>query len=84
MSAESKQPVEQVPSLGRVVHLMNGKTHLAAIITDPDDDGQQVLTVFPPAERPFTIVATYDAAMASGTWHWPEFVASVSRSEAKG
>lgn len=74
---------EQVPSIGRVVHFVNGNTHCAAIITDPapvlrDDDellGGQSLVVFPPNYESFTTIALFDPADTPGTWHWPKFVA---------
>lgn len=74
----------QVPSVGRVVHFVNGTQHIPAIITqvnyavDLPEAGTgwfgQALTVFPPMEAPFTTVAAYDPDGASATWHWPEFV----------
>jgi hypothetical protein len=73
---------EQVPSVGRMVHFVNGEQHVPAIITDPEYvasvvDGappEQALTVFPVGEPPFTTVAPLDADGASATWHWPEYV----------
>lgn len=75
---------EQVPSVGRVVHFVNGGKHVPAIITDPafvvpEGVGEltgQALTVFPVGEPPFTTVALHDATATplGGTWHWPEFV----------
>lgn len=76
---------EQVPSIGRVVHYVYGEKHCAATITDPDypvdrmeDDphkgSYQALVVFVPMESPFTTVASFSAAGAPGTWHWPEYV----------
>lgn len=75
---------EQVPSVGRVVHFVNGTQHVPAIITQVDyavdvpSDANgwfgQALTVFPVGELPFTTVAKCDPACAPATWHWPEFV----------
>ena len=73
---------EQVPSIGRVVHFVNGLQHQAAIITDPaprlpDGDplfGGQSLCVFPPNYESFTTIALHDEAGAPATWHWPEYV----------
>lgn len=73
---------EQVPSIGRVVHFVDGALHCAAIITDPapllpDGDplaGGQSLVVFPPNVESFTNIALFDTGGAPGTWHWPEYV----------
>lgn len=71
---------EQQPSIGRVVHFVNGDQHVPAIITDPAfslGDGApdaQALTVFPIGDSPFTTVATADSSCAPATWHWPEYV----------
>lgn len=73
---------KQTPSVGRVVHFVNGETHCAAIITDPapvlrDDDelfGGQSLVVFPPNYESFTTIALLNDACVPGTWHWPEYV----------
>lgn len=67
---------QQQPSIGRVVHFVNGTQHVPAIITQPDfnDQGECALTVFPVNESLFTIVAAFDSDAASATWHWPEFV----------
>lgn len=74
---------DQTPSIGRVVHYVYGDQHYAALITDPafvvtDFEGVEyaktALTVFPPNQYPFTVVADMDPAAAPGTWHWPEFV----------
>lgn len=72
--SEQKQ---QVPSVGRVVHFVNGDQHVPAIITDPGEhaDSMQALTVFPPNEPPFTTVAPRSDDGTPATWHWPEFVA---------
>lgn len=76
---------EQVPSIGRVVHFVNGEQHCAAIITDPTPvlpegdplSGGQSLVVFPPNYESFTTIALFDPACASATWHWPEYVPAV-------
>lgn len=74
---------EQVPSVGRVVHFVNGDKHVPAFITDPEftimNDGEpwlvaQALTVFPVNEPPFTTIAALDETAKAGTWHWPEYV----------
>jgi len=73
---------QQLPSIGWVVHFVNGDQHCAAIITDPapvlraDDElfGGQSLVVFPPNYESFTTIAKFDDSGAPGTWHWPERV----------
>jgi hypothetical protein len=73
---------EQVPSVGRVVHFVNGDVHCAALITDPEPvlpdgdplSGGQSLVVFPPNIESFTNIALFDPAFAPATWHWPEHV----------
>ena len=75
---------KQVPSVGRVVHFVNGTVHVPALITHPDFPvfdpeteqhvTMQALTVFPVGDVPFTTCAVFDAAAAPATWHWPEFV----------
>lgn len=76
----TEQKPQQVPSVGRVVHFVNGTAHVPAIITDPSPEPREgalvglALTVFPVDEPPFTTRAMYDEAGAPATWHWPEFV----------
>lgn len=73
--SEQKQ---QVPSIGRVVHLVHGTTHLPAWIVrppEPADDptglcGLWVITM----DGGFSAYAAYDPDGAPATWHWPEFV----------
>ena len=65
---------QQQPSVGRVVHFVNGDQHVPAIITDPANGLTVHLTVFPVGEPPFTTLAGYDPNSATATWHWPEFV----------
>ena len=71
---------DQVPSVGRVVHFVNGDQHCAAIITDPSfvvaegPPGNTALVVFPPMEQAFRTIAFYDESGAPATWHWPERV----------
>ena len=74
---------EQVQSIGRVVHIVYGDQHYAAIITavnsrlrgeDGTDQEGQTLTVLPPMDPPFTTVAAFDVAGVPATWHWPEYV----------
>lgn len=78
---------EQLPSVGRVVHFVNGDKHVPAIITEPEvktpdpvggvDMAWEALTVFPVGEPPFTTLAAYDpTGTTSATWHWPEYVPS--------
>lgn len=73
----------QQPSVGRIVHFVNGDQHVPAIITDPaftiehpggDTGITQALTVFPVHGSPFTTTAEQDADCAPATWHWPERV----------
>lgn len=73
---------EQVPSIGRVVHFVNGDQHCAAMITDPapvlpngdELQGGQSLVVFPPNLESFTTIALFDDGGTPATWHWPEYV----------
>lgn len=73
---------DKVPSIGRIVHFINGDLHLPAIITDPAFDAsdgaptEQALTVFPTGKRPFFAVAHEDSSDTPkpATWHWPEYV----------
>lgn len=71
---------EQVPSIGRVVHFVNGDKHVPAMITDPSfvaeegQPGNTALVVFPPMESPFSTIAFHDEFGAPATWHWPEYV----------
>lgn len=73
---------EQTPSVGRVVHYVaygtpNGEylpEHRAAIITEVHDQGVVGLAILNPTGMFFNREIAYDAAGASGTWHWPEFV----------
>lgn len=70
---------EQQPSIGRVVHFVNGNTHVPALIVNPeafDADSKSIgqgLHVFT-MDGDFTTVADYDPAGAPATWHWPEHV----------
>lgn len=64
----------QVPSVGRVVHFVNGIQHVPAIITDPANGLTVHLTVFPVDEPPFTDLVGYDESGKPATWHWPEHV----------
>lgn len=66
----------QTPSIGRVVHFVNGDQHVPALITHPNfnEQGECALTVFPVNEPPFTTVAAFDPNAVPGTWHWPEYV----------
>lgn len=71
---------EQTPSVGRIVHYIYGSRHFAAIITNDKFDEyepgkwNQMLTVFPPGDPPFTAVSALDEGFSGGSWHWPEYV----------
>lgn len=67
---------QQTPSVGRIVHFVNGDQHVPAIITDPGEqaDSEQHLTVFPVDAPPFTTVASHSTEATPATWHWPEYV----------
>lgn len=73
---------EQVPSIGRIVHYVAYGTpkgeylpeHRAAIITEVHDERVVGLAVLNPTGLFFHRNITYNAAGASGTWHWPEYV----------
>ena len=75
---------EQVPSVGRVVHLVtNALTHRPALIVDPGDGSTIALIGFVlPGEGPqgsmgwwFLDACPYDASgVLPASWHWPEYV----------
>ena len=71
------KPQHQPPSVGRIVHVVFGSEHYAALITSVIADQQVTLTVFPPSDPAFPTVAAYDSTGAPGTWHWPELVLPV-------
>jgi hypothetical protein len=73
----SNQPKQQVPSVGRVVHLQVQERCTAAIITEVyERDGEiadvVALTVFEPGTSPFMTTATQGTT--DYTWHFPEYV----------
>lgn len=59
----SEKPKQQ-PSIGRVVHFVNGDQHVPALITDPNHNDQGECA----------LVAAFDPEGAPATWHWPEYV----------
>lgn len=72
--------MDQVPSVGRIVHFVEAGACRAAIVTDTRDDESIDAVVFSPAglgyERnaPHADSSDDPAEREGGTWHWPERV----------
>lgn len=66
--------MEQKPSIGRIVHFVNGSgEHNAAIVVDVYDGGVVHLNVFRRfGGSGFVTCVIYSSEMKPCTWHWPE------------
>jgi hypothetical protein len=63
------------PSVGRIVHFVDGITHYAALVVAVWSDTCVNLVIFAGnGDQMFRSSITRDDTASSETWHWPERV----------